>query len=271
MQEKKWKLALSDVCRDYADNGAEEAVNVLNHLNLRIEEGEFISIVGPSGCGKSTLLDLLAGLSQPSSGEILVDGQPTSEVPVRCGMVQQGYALFPWLTVRENIEFPLTLRDVPQEERQRVSQRELRKVFMEGYADHYPAELSGGMRQRVAIARAMASDPSFLLMDEPFAALDPETRETLQDELLHITSTTDKTIVFVTHDVFEAAALADRVVVMTANPGTFRAIVDVPIPRPRKIATLRTLPELQEITRYISGLIHREHPAVHEISEAAVI
>ncbi|MBR5163884.1 MAG: ATP-binding cassette domain-containing protein, partial [Schwartzia sp.] len=125
MQEKKWKLALSDVCRDYADNGEEETVNVLNHLNLRIEEGEFVSIVGPSGCGKSTLLDLLAGLSQPSSGEILVDGQPTSEVPVRCGMVQQGYALFPWLTVRENIEFPLTLRDVPQEERQRVSQREL--------------------------------------------------------------------------------------------------------------------------------------------------
>lgn len=271
MEEKKWKIAIADVCRDYRDSGEKTTVNVLNHLNLRVGEGEFISIVGPSGCGKSTLLDLLAGLSQPSSGEIFIDGKSTSGEPVRCGMVQQGYALFPWLTVRENIEFPLALRGVSQEERRRVSQRELRKVFMEGHAEHYPAELSGGMRQRVAIARAMASDPPFLLMDEPFAALDPETRETLQDELLHITGTTGKTIVFVTHDVFEAAALADRVVVMTANPGTFRAIVDVPIPRPRKIAILRSLPELRDITRYISGLIHRDNSAAAEISDAAVI
>ncbi|MBR1885403.1 MAG: ABC transporter ATP-binding protein [Schwartzia sp.] len=273
MEEKKWKIVLSNVCRDY-DDGGEEAVNVLNRLNLHIREGEFLAIVGPSGCGKSTLLDLLAGLSVPTSGEILVDGQSTRETSVRCGMVQQGYALFPWLTVRENVEFPLSLRDVPVEERRRVSDRELRKVFMEGYADHYPSELSGGMRQRVAIARALASDPSFLLMDEPFAALDPETRETLQDELLHIANTADKTIVFVTHDVFEAAALADRVTVMTANPGTFREIVDVPVPRPRKIATLRTLPEIRETTRYIARLIHRDQPAAtpgENISDAAVI
>ncbi|BAL84480.1 putative ABC transporter ATP-binding protein [Selenomonas ruminantium subsp. lactilytica TAM6421] len=273
MQEKKWKLVLSKVSRDYTGNGNEEPVNVLNNLNLKVEEGEFISIVGPSGCGKSTLLDLLAGLSQPSSGEILVDGQPTSETAVRCGMVQQGYALFPWLTVRENVEFPLSLRNVPKEERRQISQRELRKVFMEGYEDRYPDELSGGMRQRVAIARALASDPPFLLMDEPFAALDPETRATLQDELLHITSTTNKTIIFVTHDVFEAAALADRVVVMKANPGTFREVVDVTVPWPRSIATLRDLPELREITNYIGKLIHREQPAAYEeeISDLAVI
>lgn len=205
----------------------------IKQLDLTVKQGEFLAIVGPSGCGKSTFLDMIAGLAKPSSGEIFIDGKLIKGPDLDRGIVMQGYALFPWRTVRKNVEFGLEIKKVPKQDRGQISQKYIEMVGLKNFADRYPHELSGGMKQRVAIARALAYDPEVLLMDEPFAAVDAQTRETLQEELLRIWEQTKKTIVFVTHGIDEAVFLADRVAVMSSHPGTIKDIVTINLPRPR--------------------------------------
>ena len=205
----------------------------IKQLNLTVKQGEFLVIVGPSGCGKSTFLDMIAGLAHPSSGEIFIDGKLITGPALDRGIVLQGYALFPWRSVRKNVEFGLEIKKIPAKERPEISQKFIDLVGLTGFEDRYPHELSGGMKQRVAIARALAYDPEVLLMDEPFAAVDAQTREVLQEELLRIWGKTQKTIVFVTHSIDEAVFLGDRVAVMATNPGTIKEIVDINLQRPR--------------------------------------
>ena len=183
--------------------------------------------MGPSGCGKSSLLDILAGLTKATTGTAFIDGKPLAGPALDRGIVFQGYALFPWRSVQQNVEFGLEVKKTPKAQRKETSSHFIDLVGLKGFEDRYPHELSGGMKQRAAIARALAYDPEVLLMDEPFAAVDAQTRETLQDELLRIWDATKKTIVFVTHSIEEAVFLADRVAVLTPNPGTVRGIIPI--------------------------------------------
>ncbi|HEY9247076.1 MAG TPA: ABC transporter ATP-binding protein [Candidatus Methanoperedens sp.] len=202
----------------------------LGGVNLDIREGEFFAIVGPSGCGKSTFLEIVAGLIRPTSGNIFIDGLQNAG---NCGIVFQGYALFPWRTVMGNVAYGLEEKGIARHEREEICKKYISLVGLSGFENHYPHELSGGMKQRVAIARALAYDPDILLMDEPFAALDAQTREILQCEVLRIWNETRKTILFVTHNIEEAVFLADRIAVMSAAPGVIKRIFEVTLPRPR--------------------------------------
>ncbi len=234
----------------------------IENINLTVREGEFLTIVGPSGCGKSTLLDMIAGLSHPNSGEMYIDNKLITGPALDRGIVLQGYALFPWRTVQQNVEFGLETKKVPKGERSRISAEFINLVGLNGFEDRYPYELSGGMKQRVAIARALAYDPEVLLMDEPFAAVDAQTREILQDELLRIWEKTHKTIIFVTHSIDEAVGLADRVAVMSVNPGTIREVIEVKLPRPRRIGDVRSSVEFSWITHKIWELLQNGHEEV---------
>ncbi|WP_061933245.1 ABC transporter ATP-binding protein [Aureimonas sp. AU22] len=217
------------------DGRRSDRVDVLGGVDLAIRQGEFITLVGPSGSGKSVLLDVIAGLTVASSGVARIDGQPVTRPHAGTAYVFQQYALFPWRTALENIEYAMEVRGAGRRER-RERARELLDLFgLSGFEDRYPAQLSGGMQQRVAIARALANDPEVLLMDEPFAALDAQTRDILQSELLRIWETIKTTVVFVTHSIDEAIFLADRIVVMTARPARVKEIIDIDLPRPRDI------------------------------------
>ena len=209
-------------------------VNAIEGLNLEVGEGEIVCLLGPSGCGKTTVLRMIAGLEQVTSGHITVGDKSVKMAGSDRGMVFQEFALFPWRTVRKNIEFGLEIKAVPLEERHRVSSDLIDLVGLTGFENAHPGKLSGGMKQRVGIARALANDPTVLLMDEPFGALDAQTRNLMQKELLRIWSATRKTILFVTHSVDEAVFLADRIVVMTARPGKVKRIIPVALPRPRE-------------------------------------
>jgi NitT/TauT family transport system ATP-binding protein len=217
--------------KKYRSQGAD--MPALIDINLEIEEGEFICLLGPSGCGKSTLLKIIAGLIPASSGRITIDGKPINGPGPERAVVFQDYALFPWMTVRDNIEFGLEARKLARSARKEISTKLLRTVGLSDFADRFPHHLSGGMKQRVSIARALAVNPSLLLMDEPFGALDAQTRQTLQDELLRIWREYRKTVIFVTHSIEEAIYLSDRIVVMTARPGRIKEIVTVQEARPR--------------------------------------
>lgn len=241
----------------------------LKNVSLNVRSGEFLTIVGPSGCGKSTLLDIIAGLVHANSGEIYIDNNRITGPALDRGIVMQGYALFPWRTIRHNVEFGLEIKGVPKNERKKISEEYLNLVGLQGFEDRYPYELSGGMKQRVAIARALAYDPEVLLMDEPFAAVDSQTREILQDELLRIWEKTSKTIIFVTHSIEEAVGLADRVAVMSANPGSIREIVDVNLPRPRRIGDVRSSADFNWIYHRIWELLHNEQTQVLRPKENA--
>ena len=203
------------------------ALTALDDVSLDVADGTFLSLVGPSGSGKSTLLDLLGGLTTPTSGEVLIDGEPVRGPGLDRGVVFQQYALFPWRTARANVEFGLEGGPLGKRQRAERAREYLSLVGLSGFEDRYPHELSGGMKQRVAIARSLAYDPAVLLMDEPFAALDAQTREQLQDELLRIWRRTGKTIVFITHGIDEAVYLGQRVAVLTSRPGRLKAVVDV--------------------------------------------
>ena len=203
------------------------ALTALDEVSLDIADGTFLSLVGPSGSGKSTLLDLLGGLTTPTSGEVLIDGEPVRGPGLDRGVVFQQYALFPWRTARANVEFGLEGGPLGKRQRAERAREYLDLVGLSGFEDRYPHELSGGMKQRVAIARSLAYDPAVLLMDEPFAALDAQTREQLQEELLRIWRRTGKTIVFITHGIDEAVYLGQRVAVLTSRPGRLKAVVDV--------------------------------------------
>lgn len=225
------RLRLDHVRKDFDvrsdSRGGARHLTAVEDLTLDVADGEFVAIVGPSGCGKSTLLDMVAGLSSPTGGQILLDGRPITGPGLDRGIVFQQYALLPWRTALGNVEFGLEARGLRRAQRTRTAREHLELVGLVGFEGRYPHELSGGMKQRVAIARSLAFDPEVLLMDEPFAALDAQTRESLQDELLRIWRATGKTVVFITHGIEEAVYLGQRVVVLTPRPGRVRTIVEV--------------------------------------------
>ncbi len=229
--------------------GHTETLSILQNFSLDIREGEFLSILGPSGCGKSTFLNILGGLSDADGGTITIDGKPFEKRSFDRGIVFQGYALLPWRTILENLEIGLEIRHVPARERRERARHYLQLVGLEDYADQYPHQLSGGMRQRVAIARVLAYQPDLLLMDEPFAALDAQTREILQMELLRIWEKNRKTILFITHSIDEAILLSDRIALMTSHPGTIKEIIPIDLPRPRDEA-IRDSAAFSEIRHY---------------------
>ena len=228
-------VAIRGVSQRFGADGA--AVTALESIDLEIPDGQFVSVVGPSGCGKSTLLSLVAGLRLPSSGTVLCDGEPmTAPMPRKVGMIFQEANLLPWLSAVDNVAFPLKLRRVAKAERLAAARRMLELTGLAGFEDRLPHQLSGGMKQRVSIARGLVQNPAVLLMDEPFASLDEQTRMVLGDELLQIWSETRKTVLFVTHSLNEAVYLADRVIVLSARPGRVVDDVAVGLPRPRSFA-----------------------------------
>ncbi len=225
------KVAVKNLLKIYDSQRGK--VTALNGVNFEMEENTFISIVGPSGCGKSTLLNILAGLDTPTGGEVLVDNKPVCGPGPDRGVVFQQYALFPWLTVEKNIQMGLHCRHLPPKEAAEITSHYLNMMGLTDFRSSYPKELSGGMKQRVAVARAYAMNPSLLLMDEPFGALDAQTRAQLQSELLDIWEKEQKTCLFITHDVEEAVLLSQKVVIMSARPGRIKRIVDIDVPYPR--------------------------------------
>ena len=255
------KVVIKDVKKVY--EGRNGPVVAQNGANREIQENEFICVVGPSGCGKSTLLNILAGLLEPTSGEILVDGKPVEGTSVDRGVVFQQYALFPWLTVKKNVEFGLKLQKKSKEECEAIAMKYIKMVGLEKFTNSYPKELSGGMKQRVAIARAYAVNPSLLLMDEPFGALDAQTRTQLQTELLKTWEEEKKTCFFITHDVEEAILLASRVVVMSARPGRIKEVIDIDIPYPRDQES-KMLPRFTELKNYIWNMVYKEYLEVQK-------
>jgi len=233
-------------------------LTALDDLSLDVADGEFLTLVGPSGSGKTTLLDLLAGLSRPTSGKVLVDGKEVTGPGQDRAVVFQQYALFPWRTASANVSIGLENTGLSRKERAAKASEFLDLVGLAGFEDRYPHELSGGMKQRVAIARSLAYEPDVLLMDEPFAALDAQTREQLQDELLRIWKATGKTIVFITHGIDEAVYLGQRVAVLSARPGKLKQIVDVNIPDRDGDADIRSHPAFVEHRHEVWSLLHDE-------------
>lgn len=259
-------IEIKNLSKTFQRTGASEqsAVTALESLDLWIQDGEFFTLVGPSGCGKSTLLDILAGLSSPSRGEVLVDGAPISGPSLERSVVFQQYALFPWLTAAANVQVGLESQarhgqGLNKAERRVRAQEYLRLVGLEGVEDKYPHELSGGMRQRVAIARALAHEPKVLLMDEPFAALDAQTREQLQDLLLDIWKRTKTTIVFITHGIEEAVYLGQKVAVMSSKPGKIKEIVDIDLEDRLSVDDIRSTRRFGEYRHHIWTLLHNSN------------
>ncbi len=234
-----------------------DQVVAIRDLNLSVAENEFVSIIGPSGCGKSTFLLMAAGLDEPSAGELQFGGEPIEGPSEKRGMVFQSYTLYPWLTVAENIRFALQKSKLNVGEQKSLVEEFISLVGLKGFENAYPNQLSGGMRQRVAIARALVYRPQMLLMDEPFGALDAQTRRLMQELLLRIWETHRTTVLFVTHDIEEALLLSDRVYVMSARPGTLKAEVQVNLPRPRFVE-METSPEFLALRQQLLGLIREE-------------
>jgi NitT/TauT family transport system ATP-binding protein len=245
-------MTVRSLGKRYVTNEAE--VLALVDINLDIRDGEFISLLGPSGCGKSTLLKIVGGLLDATQGTVDIDGRTVTAPGPERAMVFQDYALFPWMTVEDNVEFGLEARGVPSAKRRKSSAELLKVVGLQDFAGKYPHHLSGGMKQRVSIARALAVEPQILLMDEPFGALDAQTRSVMQEELLRIWKVYRKTVIFVTHSIEEAIYLSDRIVVMTARPGRIKTIVEVREERPRDM----TAPAMSEMRRNVRNILSEE-------------
>ena len=245
-------LKLRDISKTFTSEKGEK-IESLSSISLDIENQEFICLLGPSGCGKTTLLRIIAGLDQASTGTVELGGTLIDRPNPQLAMIFQEYSLYPWRTVVANIGFGLEIRKIPSEERHSIVKKYVEIVGLEGFENSYPYELSGGMRQRAAVARALAVDPSILLMDEPFGALDAQTRNLLQHELLNIWEKTRKTILFVTHSVDEAVFMADRIVVLTPRPGRICEVIPVQTTRPRD----RTSVEFAKVRRYVLDLINQ--------------
>jgi len=241
------KISVQSVVKTFPLRTAPTRIAAIDGVSFDVRQGEFLVLVGPSGCGKSTLLDLIAGLTEPADGKILLDGTPITGPGLDRGVVFQQYALFPWRTAQANVEFGLEVKGVGRRKRAARAREVLELVGLEGFADRYPHELSGGMKQRVAIARSLAYEPDVLLMDEPYAALDAQTRESLQDELLAIWRRTGTTIVFITHSIDEAVYLSDRVLVFRPRPGSVSDTFEVPLPKPRWTYKARSDPQFVRI------------------------
>ena len=236
-------VSLAKVGKSFLSEGG--TLEVLRNVNIEVANRQFISILGPSGCGKSTLLRMVAGLDTPTTGIISLDGKPVHGPGADRGMVFQSYTLFPWLTVLQNVCFGLREKGLPLREQQEIARRFLAKVGLSGFENHFPKQLSGGMQQRTALARALANDPRILLMDEPFGALDHQTRELMQELLLGIWESERKTVLFVTHDIDEAVFMGNRVVVMSARPGRIKCDIPVPLQHPRHYAMKTTAPFME--------------------------
>ncbi|TGE39243.1 ABC transporter ATP-binding protein [Desulfosporosinus fructosivorans] len=249
------KLVIDQVGKVFNSKGGEMVA--LDRTSFKVKEGEFITILGPSGCGKSTILRIVAGLEEPSSGTVYLDGHEVKGPGPDRGMVFQSYTLYPWLNVEDNIAFGLKLKGISQKQCTEVAQHYLELIGLNGFEKHYPIQLSGGMKQRVAIARALANDPEILLMDEPFGALDAQTRSIMQEILLKAWDESKKTILFITHDVEESIFLADSVYVMTARPGRLKENIPVNLPRPRDYC-IKTSSEFLSLKTRLLELIREE-------------
>ncbi len=259
-------LRVEEISKSYKTGKGETLA--LEPTSFSVEEGEFVAIVGPSGCGKSTLLHILGGLVEPSSGQMFLDGREFFEPGPERGMVFQAYTLFPWLSVRENVKFGPRMQGLSLEEQEKRASHFLDQVGLHGFHHHFPKQLSGGMRQRVAIARALANKPRILLMDEPFGALDAQTRAVMQDLVLGIRKREKTTALLITHDIDEAVYLADRIFVMTARPGRFKAEIAVPFGVDRD-ETVRDSAEFFELRKEVSHLLHDEGRKVVEAELAS--
>jgi NitT/TauT family transport system ATP-binding protein len=263
LRPKHRRIVVRGLRKRFTDIARQEEVVALDGLDLEIGDDEFLTVLGPSGCGKTTLLNIVAGFEEATGGEVRVDGEAILKPGPDRGVVFQEYALFPWLTVEQNIEFGLRERGVPKAKRRTRVRQQIASVGLSGFGQRYPQELSGGMRQRVALARVLVNDPRILLMDEPFAALDAQTRTIMQQELLRVWSAERRTAIFITHNIEEAILLGDRVVVMTARPGRIKDIVAVGLPRPRDV----TSAEFNEIRRHIGVLLEAEVQATFAAME----
>ena len=250
------KLETRRICKEFVNNNA-EALTVLDDISLQITPCEFVSIVGASGCGKTTFLRILDGLIAPSSGDLLIDGREVAGPDHKRGFVFQKDSLWPWRTTMGNVLFGLQIQRRPRREARAIAQKLIELVGLKGFESHYPHQLSGGMRQRVNLARAFAINPEVLLMDEPFASLDAQTREVMQLELLRICNTERKTVIFVTHQIEEAVFLSDRVIVFAARPGRLKETITINLPRPRPFAIKRT-PEFVAYVDRIWRLLEEE-------------
>ncbi len=251
------KLAIEGVGRIFPGVRGGAPTVALQPVSLTVADNDFITILGPSGCGKSTLLRIVAGLDSPTAGRVLLDGTPVAAPGADRGMVFQSYTLFPWLTVRDNVCFGLREKGVPPAQQDSIADRWLDRVGLKGFEHHHPKQLSGGMQQRTAIARALANDPKILLLDEPFGALDNQTRSLMQELLLSIWESDRKTVLFVTHDIEEAIFMASRVIVMSARPGRIKADVPVTLAHPRHY-TVKTTPEFSELKARLTEEIRVE-------------
>ena len=263
-EERSVKVKIDHVEKIY--DGRQGKMVALNGVDLDIYENEFICVVGPSGCGKSTLLNIIAGLLEPTSGAVYVHGKKVEGTGPERGVVFQQYALFPWLTVIKNVMFGLKLKGMPDDQAREIAMKYIKMVQLEDFVDAYPKELSGGMKQRVAIARAYAVQPEVLLMDEPFGALDAQTRTQLQAELTKTWQEEKKTCFFITHDVEEAIILATKVIVMSARPGRIKTIIDINLPYPRT-QDLKMQKEFLDLKAQIWGEVYQESLAVRKSVE----
>ena len=257
-------LRIENVSRVFPGVRGGAATRALEPTDLAVAENDFITVLGPSGCGKSTLLRIVAGLDRPSGGRVLLSGREITGPGADRGMVFQSYTLFPWLTIAENIAYGLREKGVPKSQRRDIVASYTEKVGLRGFENHYPKQLSGGMQQRTAIARALANDPAILLLDEPFGALDNQTRALMQELLLGIWERERKTVLFVTHDIEEAIFLASRVLVMTARPGRIKAEVPVDLPHPRDYR-MKTSPEFSALKARLTEEIRAEAVLAAEV------
>lgn len=253
LKQRDVVLDVKNLSRVFPTPGGD--VTALNNVSFKTHRREFVTVIGPSGCGKSTLIRILAGLESKTSGDVLLSGEPVSGPGPDRGMVFQGYTLFPWLKVKQNVMFGLRAQGASSASAESQALQWLDLVGLSAFADVYPDQLSGGMKQRVAIARALATQPRMLLMDEPFGALDAQTRSKMQDHLTEIWKNIDITILFITHDLDEAILLADRILVLKANPGEVQELIEVPVPRPRHSGQLLT-PEFLATKQRLEALIH---------------
>ncbi len=252
--DAKMKLAVKSLHKTFHDAGG---VHALKDINLTVAQGEFVVLVGPSGCGKSTLLNIIGGLETATEGAVEVDGRRVTQPGADRGMVFQGYSLFPWLNVRKNVAFGLKMKGIPQKQREQTAREYLKLVGLEEFENALPKQLSGGMRQRVAIARTLANKPEVLLMDEPFGALDAQTRVVMQEFLSSVARETHVTVLFVTHDIDEAILLADKIYVMSRRPGTISDVFDVCMPKGRTRDTLVS-PEFLSTKKRIMDMLWQE-------------
>ncbi len=259
------RIVIRGLRKQFRDIARQEEVVALDGIDLDISDDEFLTVLGPSGCGKTTLLNILASFEAASGGEVRVDGEQVRKPGPDRGVVFQEYALFPWLTVQQNIEFGLRERGMRKTERRERVRRQIASVGLSGFEQRYPQELSGGMRQRVALARVLVNDPKILLMDEPFAALDAQTRSMMQQELLGVWSAERRTAIFITHNIEEAVLLGDRLVVMTARPGRIKQIIAIDLPRPRDV----TSAEFNETRRRVTALLEDEVQAAFAATRMA--